>query len=143
VLLSRQYTLPFAKGHFALASLSSQAPRAARAAAAEGSLPLPMHIKQRCPNAVEAVESTTGELPQAFLLPCHRNCIELLKCTFCTFTRPHTLATIDLNRHTPSDYFSRFTMFSQLTKQQTTGLWMWRMEYEHHEQRPLYFGEWF
>ncbi|KAJ1485008.1 hypothetical protein T484DRAFT_1893356 [Baffinella frigidus] len=33
-------------------------------------------------------------------------------------------------------------MFSQ-TKQQTTGLWMWRMEYLHHEQRPLYFGEWF
>jgi len=34
-------------------------------------------------------------------------------------------------------------MFSQQTKQQTTGLWMWRMEYLHHEQRPLYFGEWF
>lgn len=33
-------------------------------------------------------------------------------------------------------------MFSQ-TKQQTTQLWMWRMEYLHHEQRPLYFGEWF
>jgi len=28
-------------------------------------------------------------------------------------------------------------------KQQTTKLWMWRMEYLHHEQRPLYFGEWF
>jgi hypothetical protein len=38
----------------------------------------------------------------------------------------------------------RHIMFSQLSKtQQTTGLWMWRMEYEHHEQRPLYFGEWF
>ena len=34
-------------------------------------------------------------------------------------------------------------MFSSSTKQQTTGLWMWRMEYLHHEQRPLYFGEWF
>jgi len=33
-------------------------------------------------------------------------------------------------------------MFSQ-TKQQTSQLWMWRMEYLHHEQRPLYFGEWF
>ena len=40
-------------------------------------------------------------------------------------------------------FLADFTMFSQLTKQQTTGLWMWRMEYEHHEQRPLYFGEWF
>ena len=28
-------------------------------------------------------------------------------------------------------------------KQQTQKLWMWRMEYLHHEQRPLYFGEWF
>ena len=27
--------------------------------------------------------------------------------------------------------------------QQTTQLWMWKMEYLHHEQRPLYFGEWF
>jgi hypothetical protein len=33
-------------------------------------------------------------------------------------------------------------MFSQ-TKQQTSQLWMWRMDYLHHEQRPLYFGEWF
>ncbi len=33
-------------------------------------------------------------------------------------------------------------MFSQ-SKQQTQKLWMWRMEYLHHEQRPLYFGEWF
>eukprot|EP00277_Geminigera_cryophila_P043020 CAMPEP_0173082760 /NCGR_PEP_ID=MMETSP1102-20130122/18709_1 /TAXON_ID=49646 /ORGANISM="Geminigera sp., Strain Caron Lab Isolate" /LENGTH=114 /DNA_ID=CAMNT_0013958891 /DNA_START=82 /DNA_END=426 /DNA_ORIENTATION=- len=33
-------------------------------------------------------------------------------------------------------------MFSA-NKQQTTKLWMWRMEYLHHEQRPLYFGEWF
>jgi hypothetical protein len=38
--------------------------------------------------------------------------------------------------------FSTGRMFSQ-TKQQTTQLWMWRMEYLHHEQRPLYFGEWF
>jgi kynureninase len=29
------------------------------------------------------------------------------------------------------------------TVQKTQSLWMWRMEYEHHEQRPLYFGEWF
>ena len=28
-------------------------------------------------------------------------------------------------------------------QQTTTKLWMWRMEYLHHEQRPLYFGEWF
>jgi len=28
-------------------------------------------------------------------------------------------------------------------QQKTTKLWMWRMEYLHHEQRPLYFGEWF
>ena len=28
-------------------------------------------------------------------------------------------------------------------KQTTQKLWMWRMEYLHHEQRPLYFGEWF
>jgi len=34
------------------------------------------------------------------------------------------------------------TMFAA-NKQQTTKLWMWRMEYLHHEQRPLYFGEWF
>ena len=29
------------------------------------------------------------------------------------------------------------------TAQKTTELWMWKMEYLHHEQRPLYFGEWF
>ena len=34
-------------------------------------------------------------------------------------------------------------MFSANNKQQTQSLWMWRMEYLHHEQRPLYFGEWF
>ena len=34
-------------------------------------------------------------------------------------------------------------MFSANNKQQTSQLWMWRMEYLHHEQRPLYFGEWF
>ena len=28
-------------------------------------------------------------------------------------------------------------------QQKTTKLWMWRMEYLHHEQRPLHFGEWF
>ena len=22
-------------------------------------------------------------------------------------------------------------------------LWMYNLEFEHHEQRPLYFGEWF
>jgi hypothetical protein len=27
--------------------------------------------------------------------------------------------------------------------QKTQELWMWKMEYLHHEQRPLYFGEWF
>ncbi len=27
--------------------------------------------------------------------------------------------------------------------QQTTQLWLWKLEYLHHEQRPLYFGEWF
>ena len=32
-------------------------------------------------------------------------------------------------------------MFS--TCQKTQELWMWKMEYLHHEQRPLYFGEWF
>ena len=41
------------------------------------------------------------------------------------------------------DFSWRFAeMFSQ-TKQQTSQLWMWRREYLHHEQRPLYFGEWF
>jgi hypothetical protein len=34
-------------------------------------------------------------------------------------------------------------MFSTVAKAQTTELWMWKMEYLHHEQRPLYFGEWF
>ena len=34
-------------------------------------------------------------------------------------------------------------MFAANNKQTTTKLWMWRMEYLHHEQRPLYFGEWF
>jgi len=29
------------------------------------------------------------------------------------------------------------------TAQKTQELWMWKMEYLHHEQRPLYFGEWF
>jgi hypothetical protein len=27
--------------------------------------------------------------------------------------------------------------------QKTQEFWMWKMEYLHHEQRPLYFGEWF
>ena len=36
---------------------------------------------------------------------------------------------------------SRAEMFS--TAQKTQELWMWKMEYLHHEQRPLYFGEWF
>ncbi|KAJ1490148.1 hypothetical protein T484DRAFT_1778005, partial [Baffinella frigidus] len=34
-------------------------------------------------------------------------------------------------------------MFSTVAKAQTTEPWMWKMEYLHHEQRPLYFGEWF
>ena len=35
-------------------------------------------------------------------------------------------------------------MFSTIaTTQQTTQLWLWKLEYLHHEQRPLYFGEWF
>jgi hypothetical protein len=34
-------------------------------------------------------------------------------------------------------------MFAANNKQTTQKLWMWRMEYLHHEQRPLYFGEWF
>ena len=44
-----------------------------------------------------------------------------------------------------SDAVSRVCteMFSANNKQQTQSLWMWRMEYLHHEQRPLYFGEWF
>ena len=33
-------------------------------------------------------------------------------------------------------------MFATLANtQQTTQLWMWKMEYLHHEQRPLYFVE--
>ena len=32
-------------------------------------------------------------------------------------------------------------MFANVQK--TQELWMWKMEYLHHEQRPLYFGEWF
>jgi len=36
-----------------------------------------------------------------------------------------------------------FVQMFSANKQQTTKLWMWRMEYLHHEQRPLYFGEWF
>ena len=36
------------------------------------------------------------------------------------------------------------TMFATLANtQQTTQLWAWKLEYLHHEQRPLYFGEWF
>jgi hypothetical protein len=34
-------------------------------------------------------------------------------------------------------------MFTSAKTQQTTKLWIWRLEYLHHEQRPLYFGEWF
>ena len=40
-----------------------------------------------------------------------------------------------------ADVFCRSEMFS--TAQKTQELWMWKMEYLHHEQRPLYFGEWF
>ena len=35
----------------------------------------------------------------------------------------------------------RAEMFAAVQK--TQELWMWKMEYLHHEQRPLYFGEWF
>ena len=89
---------------------------------------------------MKAVESTTGELP--FPLSYFTE-IALTSWNALLHLDPATQARCNLNCHTPSDFFSRFTMFSQLTKQQTTGLWMWRMEYEHHEQRPLYFGEWF
>jgi hypothetical protein len=34
-------------------------------------------------------------------------------------------------------------MFSSASQQKTQKLWLWRLEYLHHEQRPLYFGEWF
>eukprot|EP00296_Roombia_truncata_P003759 JP440067.1.p2 GENE.JP440067.1~~JP440067.1.p2 ORF type:complete len:64 (+),score=7.14 JP440067.1:131-322(+) len=42
-------------------------------------------------------------------------------------------------------YFSANKMFQTLaeTQTQTQKLWMWRLEYTHHEQRPLYFGSWF
>ena len=41
----------------------------------------------------------------------------------------------------PDVLFSCTEMFA--TAQKTQELWMWKMEYLHHEQRPLYFGEWF
>ena len=85
-----------------------------------------------------SVESTTGEFPTVF---------PSLFCTarsFPPFLPLVTWSSAPPFHQLPSHSFlCRFTMFSQLTKQQTTGLWMWRMEYEHHEQRPLYFGEWF
>jgi len=34
-------------------------------------------------------------------------------------------------------------MFQTVANTQTQKLWIWRLEYLHHEQRPLYFGEWF
>ena len=37
--------------------------------------------------------------------------------------------------------FCCWQMFA--TAQMTTQLWTWKLEYLHHEQRPLYFGEWF
>jgi len=40
-------------------------------------------------------------------------------------------------------FISPLQMFSTVAQTQTTQLWMWKMEYLHHEQRPLYFGEWF
>ena len=40
-----------------------------------------------------------------------------------------------------SDCCVSLQMFA--TAQKTQELWMWKMEYLHHEQRPLYFGEWF
>ena len=41
------------------------------------------------------------------------------------------------------NFVSRAGIMFAANKQQTQKLWMWRMEYLHHEQRPLYFGEWF
>ena len=38
----------------------------------------------------------------------------------------------------------QFEMFQNFAaKTETQKLWIWRLEYLHHEQRPLYFGEWF
>jgi len=37
----------------------------------------------------------------------------------------------------------RRKMFQTAANTQTQKLWIWRLEYLHHEQRPLYFGEWF
>jgi len=53
-------------------------------------------------------------------------CVEMRSAEALTLTRPTSCA----------------EMFAA-NKQTTTKLWMWRMEYLHHEQRPLYFGEWF
>jgi hypothetical protein len=48
---------------------------------------------------------------------------------------------LKLRLTSPSLLFCR--MFATVSQTQTTQLWMWKMEYLHHEQRPLYFGEWF
>ena len=42
-----------------------------------------------------------------------------------------------------TDPYSLCAEMFAANQQKTTKLWMWRMEYLHHEQRPLYFGEWF
>ena len=55
---------------------------------------------------------------------------------------PHARAPPVHAKPKPCDVLSS-RMFSANNKQQTQSLWMWRMEYLHHEQRPLYFGEWF
>jgi hypothetical protein len=42
-----------------------------------------------------------------------------------------------------ADFAFRFCLQMFANVQKTQELWMWKMEYLHHEQRPLYFGEWF
>ena len=67
----------------------------------------------------------------------------------CAFTRVHNCAPGRRLLRLPCVHGSDITirvprcrkMFA--TAQKTTELWMWKMEYLHHEQRPLYFGEWF
>ena len=59
-----------------------------------------------------------------------------------------TLAAVDahaVQKYQRSEYLLTFCCFYRMfaTAQKTTELWMWKMEYLHHEQRPLYFGEWF
>ncbi len=58
--------------------------------------------------------------------------------TACLILRPHFWYAVG---GPVADLCSLAQMFA--TAQKTTELWMWKMEYLHHEQRPLYFGEWF